>query len=261
MFDSWDAGIGGGVVIENGASNNLVGTSGQSLDVAGQRNIISGSLGDGVDVYGSGTTGNVIAGNFIGTNATGTAAVSNAYDGVYLAEAASNWVGVNSVYAPENADQANVVSSNNEYGVELFDATGSVVAGNLIGTDVSGSMAIPNPYGVVVGDSSNNLVGTSGQDGATHDALERNLISGNSNAGVWVITYVSGSLPNPVTTGNVVAGNLVGTNAAGTAALPILSESRSPTGRPPTHRRHDSRCGQPDLRQPPERRRDQQLLH
>ncbi|MGO9919363.1 MAG: hypothetical protein ACLQIB_32270, partial [Isosphaeraceae bacterium] len=224
IFDSYGAGIAGGVEIENGASNNLIGTSGQSADDAGEGNIISGSLGDGVDIYGSGTTGNVVAGNFIGTNATGTAGLSNAYDGVYLAESASNWVGVNPVYGPENADQANVISDNQEYGVELFDATASVVAGNLIGTNAAGTAAIPNPIGVVVGDSSNNLVGTSGQDGGTDDALERNVISGNSLVGVRVYTYASGSLPSPVTTGNVFAGNYIGTSAAGTAALGNAAE-------------------------------------
>ena len=218
IFDAYGAGIGGGVVIQNGASNNLVGTSGQSLDDVGERNIISGSRGDGVDVYGSGTSGNVIAGNFIGTNSAGTAALSNAYDGVYLAESVSTRVGVNAFYGPENADQANVISANGEYGIELFDATASVVAGNLVGTDVSGQLAIPNPYGVVVGDSSNNLIGTSGQDG-TGDAIERNVISGNVHAGIYIFTYASGTLPAPTTTGNVVAGNLIGTTASGTGPL------------------------------------------
>ncbi len=59
-------------MIDFGASNNLIGTSGQSADDAGQRNIISGNTGDGIDVYG-GATGNVVAGNYIGTNAAGTA--------------------------------------------------------------------------------------------------------------------------------------------------------------------------------------------
>ena len=59
-----------------------MGTTGQSADDAGERNIISGSINDGVDIYGSGTSGNVIAGNFIGTNAAGTAAIANSNDGV-----------------------------------------------------------------------------------------------------------------------------------------------------------------------------------
>ena len=35
------------------------------------RNVISGNTGDGVDITGSGTTGNVVEGNYIGTNVSG----------------------------------------------------------------------------------------------------------------------------------------------------------------------------------------------
>ena len=99
IADSLDAGIAAGVVIEDGASGNLVGTTGHSADDAGQLNVISGNLGDGVDLYASGTSGNVVAGNYIGTNATGTAALGNAGEGVYIPEvSATNWVGLNSVY-------------------------------------------------------------------------------------------------------------------------------------------------------------------
>ena len=218
IFDGIGAGISGGVVIENGASNNLVGTSGQSADDAGQRNLISGSLDDGIDIYGSGTAGNVVAGNYIGTNTAGTAALGNAGDGVYFAEApGTNWVGVNSVYGPENADQGNVISGNSG-GMQIYDSAAEVVAGNLIGTNASGSAAIPNPFGVQIIDSSNVLIGTTGQDGAG-DALERNVISGNAGDGVQLFTQIFGAIQNPVTTANVVAGNLIGTNAAGSAPL------------------------------------------
>ena len=221
QIDSLDAGIGAGVVIENGASSNLVGTTGHSADDAGQRNLISGNLGDGVDLYGSGTSNNVVAGNYVGTNPAGTAALANQGDGFYIAEVPSrNWIGVNSVYGAEDTDQANAIAGNNASGaagIEVYDSSSTVMAGNLIGTGVSGS-AVPNYYGVVLVDSSNNLVGTSGQDGAS-DALERNVISGNANAGVYFFTHVYGTLTSPVTTGNVVAGNLIGTALSGTAAL------------------------------------------
>ncbi len=211
--------ISGGVVIENGASNNLIGTTGQSADDGGERNIISGSFGDGIDIFGSGTSGNVVAGNFIGTNTTGTAALANpSGDGVFLAEISSAWIGVNSVYGPENADQANVISASGFYGVQVFDSTGTVVAGNLIGTNASGTAAIPNPEGVVLSDASTlNLVGTTGQHGS-NDVLERNVISGNTSVGVFLGTAIAGGVSG-VVTGNVVAGNYIGTNASGTAAL------------------------------------------
>ncbi len=214
ISDQFDAGIAGGVAIIDGASNNLIGTSGQSADDAGERNLISGNLADGVDIYGSGTSDNAVAGNLIGTNAAGTAPLANEGDGVYFAEVnATNWIGVNSIYGPENADQGNIISDNLS-GMQIFDSTGEVVAGNLIEGNSPGS----NGFGIQIVDSSNNLIGTSGQDGAD-DALERNVISGNSGAGVWILTHAYGVLTNPSATNNVVAGNYIGTNTAGTAAL------------------------------------------
>ena len=214
-------GLGGGIVIENGASNNLVGTDGQSFDDAGERNIISGNLDDGVDIFGSATAGNVVAGNYIGTNAAGTAAIGNTSVGVRLDSlTVTNWVGVNPVYFSEDADEANVISGNGFGGVYFLLTTGSVAAGNLIGTDASGSSAIPNFAGVWIELSSSNLVGTTGQDGAD-DALERNVISGNSNSGV----IIEGGVPSSMQ--NVIAGDYIGTNAAGTGALANHSDGIS----------------------------------
>ncbi len=149
---------------------------------------------------------------------TGTAAVGNG-DGLFLAELDStNWIGVNTVYGAESPDQENVISGN-ELGLEFYDCTANVVAGNLIGTNASGSAAVANMYGVLFdGTGSFNLLGTSGQDGS-NDALERNVISGNTDVGVVVGSIVPTGLTQGTVTGNVVAGNFIGTNAAGTAAV------------------------------------------
>ena len=71
--------IGGGVVIEGGASRNRIGTDGSSVDDAGERNVIAGSGHDGVDIVGTGTDGNIVAGNLIGTDVTGTRALGIAW--------------------------------------------------------------------------------------------------------------------------------------------------------------------------------------
>ncbi len=201
-----------GVEIAGGAVGNLIGTNGDGVNDAAERNVISGNLYAGVWITDAGTEQNVVAGNYIGTNATGTAAVANGDYGVLLAAATTdNWVGVNPVSGSPNADQANVISGNTDYGVYVTASNANVLAGNLIGTDASGSTAIPNDDGVVVDEGSSfNLVGTSGQDGAVDDALERNVISGNSVGGVLVIH---------ASLGNVIAGNDIGTTAGGTTAL------------------------------------------
>ena len=66
------------------------------------RNLISGNSGDGVEIVSSATTGNVIAGNYIGTDAAGevqtsamAATASRSSSG-----ADNNWIGVNSVSGP-----------------------------------------------------------------------------------------------------------------------------------------------------------------
>lgn len=66
-----------GVMIEGGASDNLIGTAGDSIDYGAPSDVISGNLFAGVCISGSGTTGNVVAGDFIGTDKTGTKAAGN----------------------------------------------------------------------------------------------------------------------------------------------------------------------------------------
>ena len=197
-------GFGGGVIIEDGASNNLIGTSGHSADDAGQRNIISGSLEDGIDIYDA--NGTVVAGDYIGTNPAGTVAIPNANNvDIYLVDVSSGWVGLNPVYGSQDADQDNVISASGYAGVAILQCTGLVVAGNLIGTDVSGTIALGNDgVGVEIAhDSSNNTIG-----GSTPGA--GNLISGNTGDGVLIGGGASA---------NVVVGNYIGTNLTGTAAV------------------------------------------
>ena len=110
------------------------------------------------------------------------------------------------------AGDANVISSNASDGVEISgsSATANVVAGNLIGTNSTGTNALPNNVGVEIdGGATGNLVGTNG-DGVD-DALERNILSGNLYAGVW--------MTGAGTDYNVVAGNYIGTDVTGTIAV------------------------------------------
>ena len=65
-------GNGMGVRIDGGSKHNTIGGTS-----AGARDVISGNLGVGVYISDSGTSGNVVEGDYIGTNAAGTAAVFN----------------------------------------------------------------------------------------------------------------------------------------------------------------------------------------
>ena len=77
------------------------------------RNIISGNTGDGVDITDSGTTGNVVEGNFIGTDVTGTVAVANSGNGVSITNAVGNIIGGNTTGA------GNVISGNTGDGLSI----------------------------------------------------------------------------------------------------------------------------------------------
>lgn len=90
-----------------------------------------------------------------------------------------------------------------QVGILILGGGGSVITGNYIGVDLSGTQARGNALsGIEIRDSGNNRVG-----GAT--AAERNVISAN-HTGVYV---------NGQATGNQIYGNFIGTNKAGDQAL------------------------------------------
>jgi len=256
---TFDAPLSWGVVIAVGASSNLIGTSGQDgADDALERNVISGSTAAGVYIYefqgtqGAPTTGNVVAGDYIGTTEAGTAALGNAYGVLIQIGAADNWVGVNPVYGAENADQGNVISGNSTVGVWIRSSgtTGNVVAGNLIGTTAAGTAALGNgSYGVQIDTgATNNWIGVNPIDGP-ENAGQGNFISGNRQAGIVVSAD-----------DNTIAGNEVGTNSAGTAALAnngdgidVFSNSNTIGGTTPAAGNVISGNATPGSRSPPAR--------
>ncbi|MGP0069832.1 MAG: beta strand repeat-containing protein [Isosphaeraceae bacterium] len=209
----------GTAALPNGSGIDLYNSPGNWIGVnpvygqedSDQRDVISGNTGNGVQISGSGATGNVIAGDLIGTDATGETLLRNAGDGIHINGGPSdNWIGVNAVDGPESVDQGNVISGNAFSGVYVDpSSTGNVIAGDRIGTDSAGETAIPNNWGVYIQGPS-NLVGTTGQDGAD-DALERNIISGNKSIGI--------DINGTAAMGNVIAGNDIGTDMTGEAAL------------------------------------------
>ena len=129
--------------------------------------------------------------------------------------------------------------------MEINDASLNLVQGNMIGTDMTGTVAIGNTgAGVLVGDgSSANTIG--GPVGGA-----RNVISGNAEG-----VLITGA----TTTGTLVAGNLIGTDANGTAAIGNLTAGIVRLGRVGNdHRRHDDPGPQRHLGQRRRRRRCQE---
>ncbi len=192
-------------------------------------NIGNFSTGIGIELTGPGATGDWIYGNFLGTDPTGTTFNNSSRGQKYGIEidggASDNLIGTNGDGIDDSAER-NLISGNIGVGVLIQGqgTDGNVVAGNWIGTTVTGDVALGNgTYGyyygygsgllnaggvMIVGGASGNVIGT---DGLGVDAAgQGNVISGNDNAGV----AISGS------SDNVVAGNEIGTDATGSISLP-----------------------------------------
>ena len=190
-----------GVWVDGGSTQNTIGGS-----TSGAGNLISGNTGGGVSITDIATASNVIAGNKIGTDVSGTLAVPNSGDGVLINDSGSNTIG------GSTSGAGNLISGNSSFGVviEGQNAYVNVVAGNLIGTDASGTVALGNDNGVgILGADYGNTIGGSA-------AGWGNLISGNTETGV----VINGQDVVVQSVKNVVAGNLIGTNITGTFAVP-----------------------------------------
>jgi len=186
-----------GIAIIGGESNTIGGTT------AGERNIISGNDRDGVFIVDAGTNSNKVSGNYIGTDVNGTTDLGNSFSGVVIGSGAqSNTIG------GTTAGERNIISGNDLDGVFIADAgtNSNKVSGNYIGTDFTGTADLGNSsHGVQLccGAQSNTIGGTT--------TGERNIISGNNGAGIWI--------RDSGTDNNKVSGNYIGTDVHGTAAL------------------------------------------
>lgn len=180
------AGIGGPIV--NGI--RIGGTS------AADRNLISGNT----DSAGYPTCSWIIQGNYIGVDKTGEHAIPN------------NTVMTAGAFSVDDCDGTkiggtepgaiNVISGNAHHGIAPSNTPGLIIQGNYIGTDYTGTKAVPNNVGITLdGDQAGSIIG-----GTTEAA--RNIISGNTLAGI-----ISGS------NGLSIKGNYVGLDVTGSKPL------------------------------------------
>jgi CSLREA domain-containing protein len=133
------------------------------------------------------SNGNLLEKSFIGLDANGAAGGT----------VAQNQVGI-SITGNGNILSENLIS-NNGIGVLITgSSTGNKIFDNKIGTNAAGSAPIPNEFGISAG-------GTS-----SLNQIKRNLMSGNTGAGVSI---------NTASSSNVVQSNTIGTNLAETASI------------------------------------------
>ncbi len=197
-----------GVGIDDGASNDLVGTNGDGASDTSERNLISGNTYTGVAILDS--DGNTVAGNLIGATVSGDTALPDgkkpSYHYGYFYPGIAGGVEIYSAYgyAYGNLVSDNVISGNNNFGVELSGSgtIGNVVQGNLIGTDLTGTLDLGNSSGgieVDTGASDNTIGGTSAGAG--------NLITNNGGPGVLVGYSESDATVGDQITSNSIFGN------------------------------------------------------
>ncbi len=188
--------------------------------------------GAGIHLTGTGATGDWIYGNFLGTDPTGTQAqyyyVLHQYGVEIDGGASGNLIGTNGDGIDDSAER-NLISGNGVAGVWINGegTDGNAVAGNLIGTTVTGDVSLANgtsyvsyyysdiiPGGVVIeGGASGNRIGTDGL--SVDDTGQRNIISGSASPyGTRWGVVLDGSSDCGV------AGNSIGTDATGSASLP-----------------------------------------
>ena len=190
-----------GILIQNSLANTIGGTS------PSDRNILSANGVLGLEIAG-GSSANVILGNYIGTSASGTQPLGNGQNGIFVQNSSDNTIGG---VVPGSR---NVIAGNGEAEVQIFgpNATRNLVAGNFIGTDVSGSRSIfPNglaarsdlTVGVFINDAPGNTVGGT-------SASARNIVGGEA-AGVEMFGNGARS--------NVVIGNFIGTDVNGSQPI------------------------------------------
>jgi parallel beta-helix repeat protein len=145
--------------------------------------------GEGISAAGSPNVS--LIGNYVGVDPSGTIATGNGDIGIIVQEGSTNAL-----------IQNNVISSNGNYGIELYRSSGGVVVGNRIGTNAAGTQALANVTdGILVASDDCRIGGTT--------AAERNIISGNGRSGIEVVS-------SGVTT---VQGNYIGTDVTGAYAL------------------------------------------
>lgn len=194
----------------DGYTDSFIGTNGDGSNDGNEGNLISDN-DQGVQIR---RTDNVlIAGNIIGLDKFGSAPLGNRFNGLFVRDAVSrNVIGYNGATSSQPADiYRNVISSNGNDAIRLFNSDNQVISNNYLGTDISGTVARGNRnFGIQLqGTSSNNIIGTDA-DGNS-DILERNIISAN---GTGIRLQTNGTGAN-----NVISGNYIGTDLSGNVDL------------------------------------------
>jgi CSLREA domain-containing protein len=157
---------GDGIDLNYGASSNVIGGLGP-----GERNVISGNHGEGIELsHDPSTANNRIAGNYIGTDPTGNSAIWDIRNTGYA-------ISLEDGVANNDIGPGNVLSNNGKGGIEIYGAynAGNRIFDNWIGITPNGTL-LPN-QGHAIRIRFNATRQTVGPG---------NIITGNNGAGVYI---------------------------------------------------------------------------
>lgn len=189
---------------------------------AAERNVIAANFKDAINTR-FGTNRITILGNYLGTDITGTLGLGNTDNGIFLADTQ------NAVIGNSTAAGRNIIASNLLSGIRNSNSPGTVIAGNYVGLDVSGSVARGNQlHGIYVQNSANvrigggnladrNLVAASKVigvfiDGTTSNTLIENNFVGLKADGMGDAGNLNAGIETKATTGVVIRSNVVAAN-------------------------------------------------
>ena len=200
-------GYSGRPLVEVAGNKAGANVSGLVLEVGGstvQGLAINRFGGYGIFIEGDGA--DTIQGNFIGTDVTGTTNLPNGQAAVGIFDCPDNVIGGLS------AGTRNLLSGRNRSGIYITgnNAARNLVAGNLIGTDATGLLALGSMFnGILISEAPSNVIGGT-------VAAARNIISANNQSGIYITGAGAFS--------NVVQGNFIGVDVSGSRSLSNASD-------------------------------------
>ncbi len=230
-----------GIHIQNSANFNKIGNG-----TEGGRNIISGN--DNESIYLDGSNSNEVLGNYIGTTVSGGVVLAN-YCGIAIAAGAKyNKIG------DGTSGGRNIISGSDNEGIYFADNGTSYnqVAGNYIGTDVTGTLNLGNVYcGVRFYSGASNRIGPfniiayndagNSQGGivldqivATSETITQNSIFSNYGKGIALLSGANCGIGTPEITStgyNQLTGLLQVTGTATPNAVVEIFKAKDDQGK------------------------------
>ena len=207
---------GAAILVTGGTAQNVIGGDrSQGTGPSGQGNTI-GNGAQGIVVSGTGTSGNIVKGNYLGTSTDGMRATGWANQPGVSNECVAIAAGANANQIGSTVPGERNLIGNCGWPTGLLitgqDTSDNLVIGNYIGINASGDnfLLCGSTYcggggQIMIGDrAARNLIGGTGSG-------QRNVISGAPNAGIGVNDLG--------TVDNVIAGNYIGTDATGTRSM------------------------------------------